>query len=131
MTDDKIAQSLDLVPLNQVKTDIKKATDNTDYEVARENIHQAINLGSNSLQELADIAATSQHPRAYEAMTEMLKAIVQANKDLLDIKKMELEIADKQEQKEPQAKVVNQNLFVGSTSEVMTLIEQLKDKNND
>jgi hypothetical protein len=89
-------------------------------------VRNAADVGEIALQELAQIASSSQHPRAYEVVSTLMGQIVNANKQLLEIEKLKLEIEkEKNGGQVEEAKVVNNNLFVGSTAE---LLEQLKSK---
>ena len=96
------------------------------FAEVQSNIRNAADVGEIALQELAQIASSSQHPRAYEVVSTLMGQIVNANKQLLEIEKLKLEIEkEKNSGQVEEAKVVNNNLFVGSTAE---LLEQLKSK---
>jgi hypothetical protein len=58
-----------------------------DFEKARSNIHAMIENGADAMHKLAQIADSSQHPRAFEVVGGLIKTLVDANKDLLDIQK--------------------------------------------
>lgn len=97
----------------------------TDYDFARKNIHDVIEKGTYALDYLLEVAKSSDHPRAFEVVSQLSKTIVDANKDLLDIQKKMKELQDNG----PKApNNVNNNLFVGSTAEVLKM---LRDKNGD
>ena len=65
-----------------------------------------------------------QHPRAYEVAANLVKTMVEANKELLDLQKKKKEIEKIEAKSNPQT--VNNNLFVGSTAE---LLKALKSNN--
>jgi hypothetical protein len=98
----------------------------TDYQFARDNIHSVIGKGSEALDYLLEIAKQSDHPRAFEVVGQLTKTLVDANKDLLDIQKKVKDLT--QDQINPET--VNNNLFVGSTSDVLKMLKG-KDGNAD
>lgn len=126
---DTIAAALDLAPLTHPALAEKpKAEENNDYEYARQNIYRVIETGANALDELAQVAAQSQHPRAYEVLTQLVKTMVDANKDLMHLKKTKVEIekiTDTPHDNMGNNKVQN-NLFVGSTAELQKFISSMK-----
>lgn len=126
-TNDIIADSLGLAPLkkNEVVA-VPANTDNTtdaDYEYARGNIIATIEKGREALDGILDVAGMGQHPRAFEVAANLVKTMVDANKDLLALAKAKKDL-DKAEGKGPQT--VNNNMFVGSTAE---LLKALKSNN--
>jgi hypothetical protein len=94
---------------------------NNDYEYARRNLYDVIEKGQSALEDIIDIAKQSESARAFEVATNLMKTMVDANKDLLELakKKKELDrddsITDKQ--------ITNNNLFVGSSTELLKLIK--------
>jgi len=125
---DIIAQSLNLTPLIPNKKEIKAIIKNDEYETAKENMNNVIQVGTDALSELATMAQLSQDPRVYRVMTELLSAMVTANKELVEIKKLNHEI--EQQNNENQPKTINQNLFVGSTAELAKMLENVKNAKN-
>ena len=105
---------------NQVLAPIDKGDDiTTDYEFARNNIHNAISKGSEALDYLLEIAKQSDHPRAFEVVGQLTKTLVDANKDLLDVQKKVKDL--KVEDTSPDT--VNNNLFVGSTADILKMLK--------
>ena len=129
MADDKLAEELGIVPMPQtINVPAKRHDVDSDeqFSEVQANIRSAADVGEMALQELAQIASVSQHPRAFEVVSTMIGQIVNANKQLLEIEKLKLEIEkEKNGGQVEDPKVVNNNLFVGSTAE---LLEQLKGK---
>lgn len=126
---DTIAQSLNLTPLNQTKVVVQNknepSTDN-DYEYARTNLYDIIEKGQEALTGILDVANMSQHPRSYEVAANLIKTLSDVNKDLLQLAKSKKEIDKQSEKENPQT--INNNLFVGSTSELQKM---LKAKDNE
>lgn len=95
-----------------------------DLELARSNIQDIMNHGGNSLQDMIDLAKQSESPRAFEVAATLMKTLLDANKDFV-------EISDKKKKhkndltKSPNSQttnITNNNLIV-STAE---LLKQLK-----
>jgi hypothetical protein len=123
-----IDDSLDMVPLDDVyePAPIEKrepTQQENDYEYARENFYNVIEKGTQALEDMLDVAKASEHPRAYEVVSTLMKTLVDANKDLVEMGKKKA-----QEEAPKDAPVTNNNLFVGSTAELQQL---LKDMRND
>ena len=123
MNNDPIAQALDLVPIQQASLPAVVASGtqvNDDFEYARGNLIAAIEKGQEALSGILDVAGMSQHPRAYEVAATLVKAVSDANKDLLELQKRKRDLTGEVAQ---QPTTVNNNLFVGSTAELQQLIK--------
>lgn len=103
--------------------------DNSDYEYARQNIYGVIETGANALDALAQVAAQTQHPRAYEVLANLVKTMVEANKDLLNLRKTKIDI-EKASGEDMSGGMgsnkVQNNLFVGSTAELQKFLKDMK-----
>jgi hypothetical protein len=91
-----------------------------DYKYARENLYGVIEKGSEALDTLIELAKASEHPRAFEVVSQLTKTLVDANKDLLDIQKKVKDLKKTEEAAKPQN--VTNALFVGSTAELQKLV---------
>ncbi len=96
-----------------------------DLEYARTNLMSAIETAQKGMEELSDVAACSQHPRAYEVHHQYLKTIGELNKDFVQISK------DKRQAKqvgpvEHDGKITQNNLFVGSTKDLAEMLKAKK-----
>ena len=133
MSKDKMSEILDLEPIDdspnlpiqyhenkQVKDDKQVEAD---LKFVRDNLYDLITNGHSAIEEMMAIADQSQHPRAYEVLSNMIRQMVETNKDLLDMHEKKKKISSKEEQKS----TVNNNLFVGSTKDVLELIQQSKE----
>lgn len=117
---------------NQIDSLIEKAHDDSaknDFELARINIHEAIQTGKNAMDTLVDIATQSQHPRAFEVLAKLMDSTVSASKELLEIQKKIREISAADAPISSKAQTVNNNLFVGSTAELQRLIKDMNKEN--
>ena len=84
---DPIGKALNLTPLDfedQVERIIAKAHDDSarnDFEAARANLYEVIQTGQEAMDKLTEIAAQSQHPRAFEVLAKLMDTMVDTNKD--------------------------------------------------
>jgi len=91
-----------------------------DYEYARQNLKSIIESAQTSIEDLSSIASTSESPRAYEVLSTLMKTIVDANKDLLELQK---KVKQLKEEKLDKPQNVTNALYVGNTSELIKLIK--------
>ena len=111
----------DLVEVEKEKTSVSIPQDvDNDYKYARENLYGVIEKGTEALDTLIDLAKASEHPRAFEVVSQLTKTLVDANKDLLDIQKKVKDLKKEDEKEQPQQ--VTNALFVGSTAELQKMI---------
>jgi hypothetical protein len=89
-----------------------------DFETARENIHSIIQKGTGALDDIIILARASDSARAYEVVSQMIKTLVDANKDLIHLHK---QLKDVEDNKGGDTNIQN-NLFVGNTAELQKLI---------
>jgi len=107
-------------PVEVIESETEDRAEN-DYEYARQNLKKIIETGSMALQELSSIASTSESPRAFEVVAQMVKNLSDTNKDLLELQKKLKTLKAEEEKKSPNN--VTNALFVGSTSELQKLIK--------
>lgn len=130
---DPISSALNMVPLNsdqQVAELIDNAFEESaknDFSLARTNLMELIQTGTVSLERLAEIAAQSQHPRAFEVVSTMINTLVAANEKLLDLQ-TKIRDLNAMDGKGPSGgpQVINNNLFVGSTQELLKTLKNMK-----
>ena len=112
-------------------TEIQKApavetttTDLTsDYDFSREQYHNIIEKGNEALVELLTIAKEGEQPRAFEVATQLMNSLAATTKELLILQKTKKEV----EGTNKPTKNEN-NLFIGSTSELQKLLDMKKKK---
>ena len=114
---------------NVIVTRARVAVANTDidndFAFARTTLYDAITKGATALEELAEISRQTQHHRSYEVLATLLKNLSDVNDKLLNLhrEKRELDQATT-ETSESTGPVLNNNVFVGSTAELLQLIKQ-------
>jgi len=102
--------------------DLKK-----DYEIARENYHELIEKGKEAFDDILAIARDEEKARSFEVAAGILKNVLDANQQMLDLHKKIREITNyKQESSEKTT--INNALFVGSTAELSRMVKELNEK---
>lgn len=107
--------------LNQVYIDKKDIKD--DYEFSRKTLKDLISVGTYSMDSLAELARESEHPRAFEVLSNHLRAIGDITDKLMKLQKNKKELTEDDVRKE----ITNNNVFVGSTTDLQRM---LLDKDN-
>lgn len=96
-----------------------------DYIESRETYKELIGKGNEAIDLMMELARDSQHPRAFEVLATLLKTQADNNDKLLDLQKKLKNL--KEPTKGPQNNsnsVTNNNMFVGSTTELQRFILQ-------
>lgn len=99
-----------------------------DYEFSRETYRNLVNKSNEAIEQMLNLAMQSEHPRAFEVLSNMLKNTSDMTDKLMALQKAKKDIQKKQESEKPA--LTQNNLFLGSTTDLQKhLIEQLKEKN--
>lgn len=94
-----------------------------DYEYSRETYYDLIEKGRESLELMIEVARESEHPRAFEVLSGMIKGIADVNDKLMDLNKKNKELNKDDRQEESSASTTtNNNLFIGSTTDLQRLL---------
>ena len=91
------------------------------YQQSKENLQGIIDQGKEAMEEILQIAKVGQHPRAFEVYGTILKNMVDANKELLNIQKQMREMEGIK--KDGPSTNIDKAIFVGSTSELSKLLK--------
>lgn len=94
-----------------------------DYDYTRDNLKEVIGKGSTALDGILELAQESEHPRAYEVVGQIIKSVVDANIQLIELQK-NMKALKKTESKGPNS--ITNALFVGSTHELQKLLKGKK-----
>ena len=101
-----------------------KNADN-DYNYSRSTYYELVEKGKESLELMIEVARESEHPRAFEVLSGMIKNISDVNDRLMDLNKKKKDL-DKSEEIKNIATTTN-NLFVGSTPELQKILKKETD----
>ena len=101
-----------------------KRNDNVDndYQYSRETYYDLLEKGRESMELMIEVARESEHPRAFEVLSGMIKNMADINDKLMDLNKKTKDL-NKEEVKAIENKTTN-NLFVGSTTDLQRLLQQ-------
>ena len=91
-----------------------------DYSYTRDNLKEVIGKGSTALDGILELAQESEHPRAYEVVGQIIKSVVDANIQLIELQK-NMKALKKKDATGP--KNITNALFVGSTHELQKLLK--------
>lgn len=140
MSEDKISQTLKIRPMAEINDEEKdlpveiEETNNlpsveiaddenvNDMELARQNVKNIIEMGDDAVKEMVEIAKQSESPRAFEVVSTLMKTLLDANKDFVDISSKKKMAKDEQEHGKPETNVVNNNLIV-STADLLKMLK--------
>ena len=100
----------------------KKVKD--DYDYSRETYYDLIEKGRESLDLMIEVARESEHPRAFEVLSNMIKGISDVNDKLMDLNKKRKDINNEEFQ---QIEHQTNNLFVGTTTDLQRLLQKEKE----
>ena len=125
---DKLSEALDIEPLVINQTEVVATeivtTNNVvedDAEFARRNLKSLIEKGNTAVDGILNVASATDHPRAFEVYGTLLKNVVDANKELLNIQKQMREMDE--EKKKQSGTNIDKAIFIGSTAELNRLIK--------
>ena len=99
----------------------EKNVDN-DYKYSRDTYYELVEKGKESLELMIEVARESEHPRAFEVLSGMIKNISDVYDRLMDLNKKKKDL-DKKDEIQKIANTTN-NLFVGSTTELQKLLKK-------
>ena len=110
-----------------VKKEVNLTTDaEEDYNIARENLKKLLDKSDEALDHMMQVAAEAEHPRAFEVLAGMFKTSADMTTQLIDLQKKRHEL-DKLNNEPTQSGVTNNNLFVGSTTELQKMLTKRND----
>jgi tRNA(Ile)-lysidine synthase TilS/MesJ len=141
MNDDKISEALGLRPLLEAKKEdlpvvveekeilpieapVEEDDTIRDIEQARGNIKNIIEQGDDALKEMISLAKQSESPRAFEVASTLMKTLLDANKDFVEMstkkKYAKEELMGPKEA--AQTNITNNNLIL-STADLLKLVK--------
>ena len=91
-----------------------------DYNYSRQTYYDLIEKGKESLDLMVEVARESEHPRAFEVLSGMIKNVSEVNDKLMDLNKKNKDISAEDIKK---IEKTTNNLFVGSTAELQRMLQ--------
>lgn len=92
-----------------------------DYDFSREKYRGLLDKGEEALLSMLQLAQESEHPRAYEVLSGMMKNMADITDKLMDLQKKKKELT-KEEKKEQVQALTQNNVFVGSTTDLQRML---------
>lgn len=130
---DKMKESLEanLPPAIVPPVADKTAKDiDDDYEFSRKTYRDLVTKSNEAIVTMLELASQSEHPRAFEVLSMMLKNTAEMTQKLMDLQKDKKEIKKEPNSGPKPPALTQNNLFVGTTADLQKqLIEQLTEKN--
>ena len=124
---------VEIVVSDEVRANKKQNDANKDYAEVRDNLKNIIGTGLNAIDGLLSVASEGESPRAYEVVSQLIKSVTDANKDLIGLHE-QMKKLDEDTGGGSSGSVTNNSIFVGSTKELQKLVKnnfkQLKDESN-
>ena len=99
--------------------DLKK-----DYMTVRKNLREILMTGADAIDSVLTVAKESDSPRAYEVAAQLIKAVADVNKDLLEIHKKVKEIEGGDSSSQKATSITNNSIFVGSTRDLQAVVRE-------
>lgn len=122
---ENLPSTTDPIPHETLDLDLKK-----DYEIARENFHELIDKGKEAFEDILAVARESEKGRDFEVAAGILKNVLDANQQMLDLHKKIREITNYKQQKDEKT-TINNALFVGSTTELSKMLKELNNNEKE
>ena len=120
-----LEDNMDILPTKKKTvedTDIIHDTE-TDVEFVRDNLKNLISKSSEALDHLSIIAQETEHPRAFEVLSNMIKQTGDLTTELLDVQKKRKDITQEKSSSESNT-TTNNAIFVGSTKELQQMLKK-------
>jgi len=104
----------EVVISDSIEKDIKN-----DYDYTRENLYNLVENGNAALEDLVELAKQSEHPRTYEVLATLIKSIGDTTDKLSVLHEKQRKLTA-----ETEDTITNNNLFVGSATDLLDLIKK-------
>lgn len=98
-----------------------------DYEFSRDVYYDLIEKGRDGIEEMLELAKQSEHPRAFEVLSGMIKNVSDVSDRLMALNKTKKQIEQLDKPKELPNGTTNNNIFIGSTTELQRFLQNDKD----
>ena len=96
-----------------------------DYEYSRQTYYELIEKGKDALDLAIEIAQQSEHPRAIEVLSGMIKNVGDVNDKLMDLNKKNKDIKKNDDIPMKAEGTTNNNLFICSTTDLQRMLQDV------
>jgi len=137
--DENLSDVFDIAPMKPISMEIitkdnqvilpKDEKIEYDYDKTRGNLHSLLEQGQEALAHALEVAKSSELPRAFEVVGNLMKQLSEVNAQLLELHEKKQKI-DGPVKKEETKSVTNNSIFVGSTADLNKMLSNMN-KGND
>jgi primosomal replication protein N len=124
----KTSEDLDQVNENEPVHELIIADTEEDYRYARERIKKLIAASEDAIAGIANLAADTEHPRAFEVLGALIKQAAEMNQQLLDLQRQRKTLVQDTASKGNSNQTTNNAIFVGTTLELQKFLTSQKNK---
>jgi len=124
-TDENLSKIFDIEPLKQGESslpDVIMTEVDSDFDFARRNIRELAEKGKVAVDNILQVAAATDHPRAYEVAATLIKNMSDINKDLIELQKKKRDLSPVKEETPIN---IDKAVFLGSTADLIKQIKQI------
>tara|TARA_Y100000385_G_scaffold224903_1_gene235223 strand:+ start:455 stop:802 length:348 start_codon:yes stop_codon:yes gene_type:complete len=91
-----------------------------DFEYSRSTYYELLDKGREGLDLMMEVARESEHPRAFEVLSSMIKQQSEVTDRLMDLQKKKVDLNGPK--KEEKKQLTQNNVFVGSTADLQKML---------
>jgi len=111
-----------------IMTNINKKEVQDDYDFARSKYYNLAEKGDEAIDLMMELARESEHPRAFEVLSNMMKQNAEITDRLMELQKRKKDVT---EDPNKQAQLTQNNVYVGSTTDLQRMIIDKINKSDD
>lgn len=115
------ARVQEIVVSDETDSRRKELDRRADYAEVRSNLKNIIETGMSAIDGILGVASEGDSPRAYEVVSQLIKSVTEANKDLIGLHQQMKEL-NRDTTSQPNT-VTNNSIFVGSTKQLQRLVK--------
>lgn len=93
-----------------------------DYNYSRSKYYELVDRGSEAIEAMLELATESDNPRSFEVLGRLIKDVADVNEKIIALQKTKKDLQDNKGIAAIGNGTVNNNLFVGSTTELQRLL---------
>lgn len=106
---------------------IEKAGERDDFKYSRETYYDLVEKGREGIEEMMEVAKSSEHPRAYEVLSKLIKDTGDVADKLMDLNRKRVDIKLIEEgPKELPPSESQTNVFIGSTADLQRMLGKVE-----
>lgn len=101
-----------------------------DYDFARSKYYNLAEKGDEAIELMLDLARESEHPRAFEVLSNMMKQNAEIADRLMELQKKTKDVRQSDDTKQLPNQMTQNNVYVGSTTDLQRMLHnKIEEKN--